>query len=126
VFRGVSRLSVLAFALLLSTLAYVTGLFVLALVVLGQGLPRGKQSVLTASAEARALDTFGLIGLLVVGVVFTVAVMIQVNRTEKDPRPQPRLFRSLFGVVVALVIVLSLVDFGIAGAMGWHDFSPGI
>ena len=123
-FRGVSRLSVLAFALLAAVLAYVIGLFVLALVVIGQGLPRGKESALTATAEARALDTFGLIGLLVVGVVFTVAVMIHVNTAEK--RRQPRLFRRVFGVVVTLVILLALFDLGVAGAMGWHNFSPGI
>lgn len=125
-FRGVSRLSVLAFALLVAVLAYVIGLFVLALVVLGQGLPRGRESVLTASAEALAIDTLGLIGLLVVGVVFTVAGMLHINSSEKQTRPQPRLFRFVFGVVVTLVIAFALFDFGVAGAMGWHDFSPGI
>ena len=122
--RGVSRLSVFAFALLVAVLAYVVGLLVLALVVIGQGLPRGKESISTASAEALALDAFGLVGLLVVGVVFTVAVMIHVNTAEK--RRQPRLFRRAFGVVVTLVILIALFDFGVAGAMGWHDFSPGI
>lgn len=125
-FRGVSRSSLVAFALLVGVLAYLAVVFALALIVLGQGLPRGEQAAATATIEATTFDTLALGGVFVVSAVFAVALMIDASSRERRPQRQPRRFRRAFGVVVCLCILLALFDFGVAGAMGWHSFGPGI
>ena len=107
-------------------LAYLSVVFVLALVVIGQGIPRGLESMQTASPEARLFDSLALTGILVVGAVFTVALMLHVNAAEKQPRPTPRGFRVVFIVIVVLTVALALFSLVVAGAMGWHSFGPGI
>jgi len=107
-------------------LAYLAYVFVLALVVIGQGLLRGIESMQTASPEARLFDSLALAGILVVGAVFTVALMLDAHATGKQPRPAPRRFRVVVTLIVVLTIALALFCFGVAGAMGWHSFGPGI
>ena len=107
-------------------LAYLAFVFVLALIVIGQGLPRGVASIQTASPEARLFDSLALTGILVVGAVFTVALMLHAHAAEKQPRPTPRGFRLVLILIVVLTIALALFCFGVAGAMGWHSFGPGI
>jgi hypothetical protein len=95
----------------------------LAVIVLGQGVPRGVESRSSATSEAWLFDGVAMMGIIVITVLFTATGVLLSTGSEIRPFSPP--LRRVVATLMILAVALSFFVLGVAGAMGWHDLGYG-